>query len=79
VDDDLMLKPEDVIAEARIGLRQNARSEVRVRIVGQDEWVLLFGYYADELTFFANEFAGLTVDQARQLFFDRDVAYLRSP
>jgi hypothetical protein len=37
----------------------------------------LFQYYPDELSFSADEFIGLTEDQAHQLFRDKDIAYLR--
>jgi hypothetical protein len=39
---------------------------------------MLFSYYPDEISFHANEFVGLTVDQAKQLKVKKDVAYLRS-
>jgi len=39
----------------------------------------LFTFYADEYTFDARDFVGLTVTQAQQLHVDRDVAYLQSP
>lgn len=38
----------------------------------------LFSYYFDELTFTENEFVGLTVRQAQDLFTERDLEYLRS-
>jgi hypothetical protein len=38
----------------------------------------LFSFYPDELSFSEAEFIGLTVEQARRLFFERDVRYLRS-
>lgn len=38
----------------------------------------LFRYFPDELYFHADEFIGLTVDQAIALRTKRDVAYLRS-
>jgi hypothetical protein len=38
----------------------------------------LFSYYIDELTFRDNELVGLTVEQARSLRHQRDVAYMRS-
>lgn len=42
------------------------------------ETVELFSYYPDELSFSPAEFIGLTVDQARQLKFDKDRRYLQS-
>lgn len=38
----------------------------------------LFSYYTDELEFTADEFLGLTEREARDLFRDRDLEYLRS-
>lgn len=38
----------------------------------------LFSYYPDEIQFSADEFVGLTLGEARQLFRDRDIAYLQS-
>lgn len=40
--------------------------------------VELFEFYSDELTFRADEFVGLTAEQARRLHRERDIAYLRS-
>ena len=38
----------------------------------------VFRFYPDELNFSTEEFRGLTVEEARSRFYDRDVAYLRS-
>ena len=38
----------------------------------------LFDYYPDEIGFKAEEFIGLTEDEAHNLKFDRDKAYLQS-
>lgn len=35
-------------------------------------------YYPDELHFDESEFVGLTIEQAKKLIHERDVAYLRS-
>jgi hypothetical protein len=40
--------------------------------------VELFRYYTDELRFNADEFNGLTVQEARDLFARKDIAYLQS-
>jgi hypothetical protein len=40
--------------------------------------VELFRYYTDELSFTADEFTGLTVQEALDLFARRDIEYLRS-
>jgi hypothetical protein len=75
----------DVITAARVEQTelwagQPGQSEVHVSVApGGIDWHQLFAFYADEYTFTAVEFVGLTVAQARQLHFDRDVAYLRSP
>jgi hypothetical protein len=39
----------------------------------------LFSYYTDELCFTAEEFIGLTVNEAHALFAEKDIAYLRAP
>ena len=39
---------------------------------------VIFTYYHDELTFTPEEFVGLTVDEAYELFHRKDVEYLRS-
>jgi hypothetical protein len=38
----------------------------------------LFFFYPDELSFTESEFIGLTEEEARALFHQKDVAYLRS-
>jgi hypothetical protein len=40
--------------------------------------VVVLKYFSDELSFSAEEFVGLTLDQALNLFVKRDTAYLRS-
>lgn len=45
---------------------------------GNYEEVKLFSYYVDELSFLRSEFIGKTVAEARQLFFRRDMEYLKS-
>jgi len=52
-------------------------SSVYVTVEGGSE-EKLFEYYPDELSFCELEFIGLTVLEASQLKFDRDVRYLRS-
>lgn len=39
---------------------------------------LIFSYYCDELSFTPEEFVGMTVDEAHELFHRKDVEYLRS-
>jgi hypothetical protein len=73
-----------VIASARIvpvpplakGVPSGQDAVVAVLEGGAEEEV--FRYYHDEVSFRAAEFAGLTIGQARDLFQQRDVAYLRS-
>jgi predicted Zn-dependent protease len=38
----------------------------------------IFRYYSDELSFTRSELVGLTVQQAKDLFRRKDIAYLRS-
>lgn len=51
--------------------------EVLVTIDG--EQVKAFEFYSDELTFTEDEFIGLTLEEARALFRERDIAYLQAP
>lgn len=37
-----------------------------------------FSYYADELTFTAPQFIGMTLLEAKEAFYEADIAYLRS-
>ena len=51
--------------------------EVRVKFdSGREE--KLFSFYPDEISFDANEFIGLTREQALRLYTKKDVAFLRS-
>ena len=51
----------------------------RVMVCGADEEEhFLFDYYPDEISFTADEFVGLTVDEARQRKFKKDKHYLQS-
>lgn len=58
---------------ARIGFR----NEVNVTY-DDDSSEILFDYYPDELSFSEREFVGLTRGSAMELFWYRDVTYLRS-
>lgn len=51
--------------------------EVYVTLEGGEE-VLLFDYYPDEISFTAEEFVGLTLDECRHLKFVKDRNYLTS-
>lgn len=47
-------------------------------IMDDDTRVPLFSYYDDELSFNEEEFIGITVDEAFELFHKKDIAYLQS-
>jgi hypothetical protein len=49
--------------------------EVYVTLEGGEE-VRLFDYYPDEISFTADEFVGLTIDECRHLKFVKDRNYL---
>jgi hypothetical protein len=51
---------------------------VLVRLSGASEFIQLLSYYDDEISFTAEELVGLTVDEARQLHFEKDKAWLQS-
>ncbi len=51
--------------------------EVHAKLEDGSE-VKLFEYYPDEISLSPSEFVGLTVEQASQLKFKKDAAYLRS-
>jgi len=48
-------------------------------ILEDDSEHRLFDYYSDELHFEPHEFVGLTIDEAHELKFKKDKAYLQSP
>ena len=52
------------------------RNYVMVTMEGGTEMILC-SYYPDELSFEPEEFLGLTMYQARDLYHRRDVAYLK--
>ncbi|MCA6368189.1 MAG: hypothetical protein IM631_12235 [Cytophagales bacterium] len=70
-----------VIVSARITALPKTFSdpmpEVYVTMEDGDEH-LLFEYYPDEISFEADEFVGLTIEQARSLKTNKDTAYLKS-
>ena len=51
---------------------------VMVKYEGGDEFVKLFDYYPDEISFSPDEFIGLTEDEGKALKFKKDKAYLQS-
>ena len=56
--------------------RQGNREIMATMDDGSDAYV--FSYYDDELTFSCDELIGLTIDEARDLKQEKDIAYLRS-
>ena len=46
--------------------------------IGNEPEQELFSYYPDEISFTANEFVGLTVTEASDLKYKKDLAYLKS-
>lgn len=51
---------------------------VNVLLEGNEKWIDLFTFFADELSFTKEEFIGKTVSEALALHRERDIAYLRS-
>jgi hypothetical protein len=51
-------------------------AEVHVTINGKEHY--LYQYYPDEISFNEKEFIGLTLEEAKNLKFKKDRAYLRS-
>ena len=56
--------------------RYGDRKAVAVMDDGSEEIVV--HWFSDELSFAPSDFVGLTVDEARDLKQERDIAYLRS-
>ena len=52
--------------------------KVMVKLEGSDIFEELFDYYPDEISFTEDEFIGRTADEARNLKFKKDKAYLQS-
>ena len=50
---------------------------VMVKYAGSDEFVKLFDYYPDEISFSSSEFIGLTEAEGKQLKFQRDKAFIQ--
>lgn len=50
----------------------------QVLVVVQGGELCAFTFYEDELSFYPDEFVGLTLDEARALHFKKDKAYLQS-
>lgn len=49
-----------------------------VAVMSDGNTVTAFNFYTDELSFTESELIGLTEQQARDLYRERDIAYLRS-
>lgn len=45
---------------------------------GKEDFEFLFDYYPDEISFTEKEFIGLTHREAMDLFYKKDMEYLRS-
>ena len=69
-----------VIVQALISppVKFGETAKVLVRLSGAEDFIQLISYYDDEIQFTAEELVGLTVDQARQLHFEKDKAWLQS-
>ncbi|TRZ50084.1 MAG: hypothetical protein D4S01_07435 [Dehalococcoidia bacterium] len=52
--------------------------EIFVKYAGEQDFVSLFEYYPDEISFRESELIGLTAAEARTLKFERDKRYLQS-
>lgn len=62
------------------GMDLGGAREVHVTWEGDgDHEELLFSYYPDEITVTGRELIGMTKAEAAKLFYDKDIAYLRSP
>lgn len=53
--------------------------KVMVTVEGGEGEVELFEYYPDELSFTAEEFIGLTVEEGHQRKLKKDMEFIRSP
>lgn len=74
-----MLSPEPTIVEAKIALPQGFGDMAKVTAKLSDGTdVEVFKYFSDELHFSAEEFKGMTLEQAHELRHRRDVAFLQS-
>ena len=51
---------------------------VWARLEGEVEERRLFDFFPDEITFSSEEFVGRTIEEAHELKFNKDRAYLRS-
>lgn len=60
-----------------IGDFHYGRTKVMVTFEDGSEQIA-FSYFADELSFTAEQFVGKTLEEARQIHYRADVAYLRS-
>lgn len=56
----------------------DAMPQIWVWVIGDANETFLFEYYPDEISFSANEFIGLTMQQARSLKFTKDKNFLQS-
>jgi hypothetical protein len=68
------------IAKARIEQSSGMFNlpKVHVTLEGETEEKFLFEYLPKEISFTADEFVGITEEQAHGLRFSKDVAYIKS-
>ena len=68
----------NIITAARVipGTGFGSKDQLHVTINGQEK--VLFDFFGDELSFWAEEFVGKTEDEGHALFTKKDVAYLQS-
>lgn len=77
---DFEIRKFDVFEGVKIidDVKFEGHGRVSVKGICGGEEFMLFQYYSDELTFSKDEIVGKSVEQARSLFHEKDVAYLRS-
>jgi len=65
------------ITDAKI-IPSTLGSKAQVMVEHLDNWIQLFTFWDDELSFQSHEFIGLTCLEGHELFLSKDTAYLRS-
>jgi hypothetical protein len=53
-------------------------AKVLVRLSGAEQFIQVLSFYADEISFKADEVVGLTIDQVHELHNQKDRAWLQS-
>ncbi len=69
-----------MVNEAKVvpGQGLSGEAKVEVKFEGDDEWTVLFTFFEDEISFKKEELIGLSENDARDLKYLKDVAYIRS-